>query len=490
MIKLISSFFKNQFFFVIFAGDKFRIKSTIILGIISTSIITFLLHEQIQRVRSRPGIDENWMLRNYFTNQLNSILNGRLDVEPNAAWGECFNVKDLCYGYHGITPSLLRLPLIAAFKWQGFTDQMIVLSLVVSILSSLFVVNSLWTIFHKNFTVSSRTYSKTIFLVVLLSASLGNLAMQSALPSGYWEAIAWGYAFSILGILFTLVWYSNRIKIFLILTLISFILGANSRMTSAITAFFVGIVIIGVAWNHHNLKQRSYGFILGLSIAFIPVLSVILVFYLKFGTLLPDYFLHQQIPENPFWANIMNLNGNKTTGLIFLTSNIVAYFRPDSIIIDGTSVLFVRPTMDSYSYIWPLKKGGMYFESSSSVSSLIPIFIVMFIVFVLLNIIWWKDLKREINQPIKTDLNFLRYMVFASSACVILPLIYVGNSNRYLVDFGPAVLLILTLGCLLFDKFILNNKWSRRILPTILIIFCLYGCFLNLLLVRTLGRSF
>ena len=74
MLKSISSFFKNQFFLVIFAGDKFRIKSTIILGMLSTSIITFLLHEQIQRVSSRPGIDENWMLRNYFTNQLNLFM--------------------------------------------------------------------------------------------------------------------------------------------------------------------------------------------------------------------------------------------------------------------------------------------------------------------------------------------------------------------------------------------------------------------------------
>lgn len=78
------------------------------------------------------------VLATFYDVQGESILSGRLDVPCSAIRKEAFVIDGRCYGYFGVTPSLLRLPLNALFPahrghWAG-------LSLIAA--SALFLVSS------------------------------------------------------------------------------------------------------------------------------------------------------------------------------------------------------------------------------------------------------------------------------------------------------------------------------------------------------------
>src|SRR6185295_7869821 len=57
--------------------------------------------------RIRPGYNAR-----FFLAQADAMMRGRLDVQRVDIAGECWDRGGDCYGYFGVTPSLLRLPAI------------------------------------------------------------------------------------------------------------------------------------------------------------------------------------------------------------------------------------------------------------------------------------------------------------------------------------------------------------------------------------------
>src|SRR5262245_39866543 len=60
--------------------------------------------------------DGGWS-SHFFMAQADAMVHGHLDVAPEEIWSECFYKDGHCYGYFGITPSLLRLPLYVKGRW-------------------------------------------------------------------------------------------------------------------------------------------------------------------------------------------------------------------------------------------------------------------------------------------------------------------------------------------------------------------------------------
>ena len=53
----------------------------------------------------------------YFWSQARSLVRGQLSVQtPPQWWIECFTIGEKCYGYFGVTPSILRIPAVAVFR--------------------------------------------------------------------------------------------------------------------------------------------------------------------------------------------------------------------------------------------------------------------------------------------------------------------------------------------------------------------------------------
>src|SRR3954469_21438389 len=52
----------------------------------------------------------------FFLAQAQSMLHGHMDVDPSVLIGECFEREGRCYGYFGITPSVIRMLLIGILR--------------------------------------------------------------------------------------------------------------------------------------------------------------------------------------------------------------------------------------------------------------------------------------------------------------------------------------------------------------------------------------
>src|SRR5215218_2526304 len=61
------------------------------------------------------NLESSWSA-GFFQAQAASMLHGRLDVKPSDIIGECFDRDARCYGYFGVTPSLLRIPVIGLLR--------------------------------------------------------------------------------------------------------------------------------------------------------------------------------------------------------------------------------------------------------------------------------------------------------------------------------------------------------------------------------------
>src|SRR6476620_7728907 len=79
----------------------------------------------------RRVFDGGWS-GHFFMAQADAMVHGHLDVDPEEIRSECFIRDGLCYGYFGITPSVLRLPLYVKGRW--FRSGMTPLYLAVALL--------------------------------------------------------------------------------------------------------------------------------------------------------------------------------------------------------------------------------------------------------------------------------------------------------------------------------------------------------------------
>jgi hypothetical protein len=415
----------------------------------------------VERLFSRNP-DRNYYLRNFFTQQAKSMLNGQLDVDVNSLYGECFKVEDNCYGYFGVGPSVLRLPFLLFNETSGFTSVMVIVSTFMGLVFALLILNELWNYFEiDNLTAKgiSSKYVRAVFVALAVSVGPGNLLMQGAFPSGYWEAIAWGTGFTFSGLYFLIKYLFSNKRYFIWLAIASFTLGANSRPNVAIVSFAVGFTLLFLKKKQKLYSVENGKYLDYFMLALTPASTMFAIFWLKFKMFIPDLTLNIQVPENSNWAEIYRINGGKSSGIEFIPSNFLAYFRPDSISFTGWVPELLRPTIYPFHYVWPLSEGGMYVETSASVTALAPFAMILTIVLVNSAIRKAQPIALSFNNNLKKKVTLkppLNWLFLTASVGVIVPLTFVGNSHRYLVDFAPGV----TLGSILGARYILKRQYS------------------------------
>src|SRR6188508_3197110 len=80
------------------------------LALIVTIPVVFYFTTQGTWSLTKQNDDAGWSGGFYWRQAESMVVRGRLDVEPTALIGECFERGSRCYGYFGLTPSLVRLP--------------------------------------------------------------------------------------------------------------------------------------------------------------------------------------------------------------------------------------------------------------------------------------------------------------------------------------------------------------------------------------------
>ncbi len=445
---------------------------------VTTCISTWLIFKQ----------GSNGEIRNFFSAQAISILNGNLNVDESDLPGECYVHNKKCFGYFGITPSLLRMPFLLVNENLTLTSTSLLTGIFLGLCATLLLLKKIasMTFFWNS---DNSKHEKFQYFLVATALLPGSLFLQLTRPSGQWEVIVWGSTFVLYGIFLVLCWFTSDRKRYLLLALLFFTLAANARITNGLVAFGVGAVCYKFLNDSGQkfFKPNGISNALILLVSILPTFSALGVLYLKFGSFFPNLELHQQIPETGAWAQILEINGGKTVSLIFILTNFCTYFRPDSFIFTGlVDVVSSRPTYFPVLDLYPLKSGGMYHEPSLSITNLLPIFLLMSIE-LLRSMDFFRLSKNKANPSVGHNIQrFLTGISLASFIGLFITLTFVASSNRYLGDFIPAATLTTAFG--LFSKFKRANQSNNPIKYGWIICLILIGLTVNILSSITRAR--
>jgi hypothetical protein len=308
----------------------------------------------------------------FFTAQTDALLRGRLWVEPNSVGGnECIYFAGKCYGYFGLTPSILRIPILLVIgqSTQSFAVLMIPIASGLAFGASL----DLCRQFAKPMT---RQLRGVVFMcIAALALGPGSVLVILADPFLYQEAIVWSIAFVMLAVNCYWRWLHSDNNRYLWFSVLFCIFAAGARPTIVLVGVVIGFSLFITHRKHVSLRSNISVVALGFIV--LPALFSFGTLFVKFGQPSPPANAYR----NPTGTQVES-SGRCWPGIEnhpkYLPTNLFAYFRPDAVrlyrewpnvrfrfnICDGPN----RPT-----YLWPLKVGEMYVEKTTSLPNTMPI---------------------------------------------------------------------------------------------------------------------
>jgi hypothetical protein len=225
------------------------------------------------------------------------------------------------------------------------------------------------------------------------------------------------------------------------------VLAANSRPTMALVCFVLGVWFLARV---PRRPERSWRELFNPALlALLPALTVMGVWMVKFGEPIPDLKLNEEVPERPWWRDVLDRNGGATAGPVFIPTALVVYLRPDGIEFNADAPFIdLRFTGGDITFVPPLAKGGAYSESTLSVTDVMPLAVVSLAAIVPLA----RRRRRKSDAPSDgpdpdSALAALGALAVAAAACVVLTLTNVAMTLRYLPDFYPLAVVALAAAC-------------------------------------------
>ena len=244
----------------------------------------------------------------FFDYQALALLDGRLDVPESAISGEALIVDGKYYGYFGITPSILRLPLLVFGGQVGVWSRMLMLlAYAISLTASYLLLREAMCWWH------GKSVSPPALLVVLYTTGVGlgsTLLFLASRAYVYHEAIIWGVAFALLASVCALRYLrGEKQKVWSVLGVLCATLALHARPPAGL--FGVSCVVLAALIHFSRCcrsteQERRQSLTWHASIILSCVvfaLSVFGVAYLKFKTweLMPLRYGVQYTPERIAW---------------------------------------------------------------------------------------------------------------------------------------------------------------------------------------------
>ena len=310
--------------------------------------------------------------------QAQSIVHGHLYVSPTQLPAECFLYHGRCFGYFGLTPSLLRIPFLPLLDDanRGFTPVYMTLALTLAVGSAMGILSQALA--------NVRRTRLMTFLGIALVISLGPASVLDLItrPGVFEEAIAWSVAFALLGVYCFLRWWSTPRWWWMALLVVSLVLSTNARPTTLPlgVALGVGIAVRSMLRRHEGSRVRAL--LTAVIVAIVPVATCLGVWWLKFDSLQPSLLLHQQIggpAATPTWLAIRRIDHNHLEGVRFVPTALVAYLRPDGIALTSgfPFVNFqIRAAAGAPCSLAGRPPGSMYIEPFSTITDDMPIVLI------------------------------------------------------------------------------------------------------------------
>ena len=360
----------------------------------------------------------------FFTAQADALIRGRLWVDPKSMpffSSECFYNSGKCFGYFGLTPSLLRVPILLVIgpTTQSFDIFMIPLAAGLAFGASL----DLCRQFARSMAQQAR--GAVFMCVAALTLGPGSVLILLADPWLYLEAIVWSIAGVMLAVNFYWRWLHSNNTRYLALTVVFCIFAASARPTTILVGVILGVAVLVAHRQHMSLRSNVAVGAVGLIV--LPALFSFGVLFLKFGQPSP--------PPNGF----RNPTGEEVQRTApcdhgfenhpkFLPTNLMAYFRPDAVRLykDWPNVRFRFNTCNGPNhptYLWPLKVADMYVEKTTSLTDIMPIPVLA------AGIATYAAVRRRKTKEL---------VVLAAAATIgLIASSTIGMTSRYVGDFYP-----------------------------------------------------
>jgi hypothetical protein len=381
----------------------------------------------------------------FFRAQAHALIHGHLNVEPQQVPGECFVYNGRCFGYFGLTPSLLRVPLLPLLDGihHSLTPVYMTAGLTLAVGSALAIASHVLARVR-------RTPLMTV-LSVGIALTLGPASVLEMLtrPAMYEEAIVWSVAFALLGVYSFLRWWAQPRVLWATLLVISLVLSTGARPTTLPLGLLLGVGIFIRIWSERWGSRRERNTLLfAWTVALLPVAACLGVYWLKFHAAIPSILLNQQMGgagAAPWWLAIRRVDHNSLQGLRFIPTGVYNYLRPDGIaFVSGFPFIDFRFPARAMPQLIGVPKGGLYLEPFSTLPDDMPLAILL----VLVGIVFGARHMLRRGIALRTELRMLlgsslTYCVLGTlaSACVALTGAFL--TNRYLGDMYPAVVVCL-----------------------------------------------
>jgi hypothetical protein len=410
---------------------------------------------------TRQNQSGGWSARFFMAQAESMLLHARLDVDPRDIQSECFERDSLCYGYFGVTPSLLRIPFLGVLRYLD--SALTPLYLGIAVLLAYWAALQILQRSLRHFIDSTRPRTPVLGYAIIGALALGpgGTLLFVTRPAVYEEATAWGVAFFLLALNHVWAWYSRESR-GLVPAVLFAIAAANARPTAATACGVLGLVVAALWYFSdsyqalNSSRSRRRVLVAAACLSLLPGLTAGGVFWLKLRTPIPDLRLNEQVPEAPFWRAILEKNGGRTAGLVFTPTELVAYFRPDAVTRRREWPFFnFRFPREPILWVPPLPEGGAYVERVTSLTATMPLpWIVNLLVAIWLSLEGWRlaairrrGASSSRAPPLTREEWLLAAGLLASAAAMAaLTVTTVGITNRYLADFFATSVVGVALG--------------------------------------------
>ena len=380
----------------------------------------------------------NWDLRSsnpssgwagdFYTAQASALLHGHFDVPRGELPGECFNIGTECYGYFGLFPSIVRIPLLWAQDLPGGSWTPLFTLFAIAI-AGFFALKLIWRA-----PWASRPLPLVALWVIVpagIASTVGSVLLLAARPTVYHEGIAWAIAATLAFLYFVVRWIHDRRTALLIGACIAGCAAGLSRPGGIFPPLVIAIGLALHATLTHSWHRKLAAALLALGL--LPLMSNVAVSLAKFGAIRPDFANHEQFQAAPWWLEILAINGNRANGgIAFAPTNLVSLLRPDNLTLNPFGG-GVAPRGGAFSFVWPIADGGTYVESYANIWILMPVAIAGIIG----AIIFRRRLRGQRTMGLA--------MVAAMTAIVPVAL-NLGVTARYIADLAPAGVVAISAG--------------------------------------------
>jgi len=390
----------------------------------------------------------------FYDAQARSLMERRLDVPAAAIGDEAFTFQGKTYGYFGIGPALLRIPLVlVSAKMDGLWSRMMMM---IACAINLICIYRIMRLICRDKAVS-RSSQRLLHSLFMLCAGIGSTNVFLLGRSfTYHEAIMWGGTFALLFTWALIKYFSGPGYGSLALASLFAFMSFQCRPTVGAGALLAMCVLCTILIWRTVANPRTGQALLAfgpiakpLPHALITILAVLLILgtyfsvnYARFRTFeaipLQYYNFYQQIPDR------MHRTGGKQIHLENIPTGLAAYFGPNGITFDRNFPWVRMPRETS-------RVGSPSIDVVESFSS-VPVSMSALLLLAVAGCMPLVSSSREMIRRVR-----LPALTLLIGGGIVLTT--VGITERYLHDFYPALILCAAVGLSRIE--VENRLWGR-----------------------------